>query len=145
MDKTLCSVCGTLLELEHNGAKRKRLRKRKCDSCRNQVKKTQKREDPVVHLRAKFFDSMRKKKIALPEALTAKEQFDAIYKRCDGRSVLSGESNYLLLTIVSRKQIPEEPNDLFLVTIGEAKRIAFQSDVVRLETFRETMQLQGLF
>lgn len=112
--KRYCPDCGIEMEVE----KRRYGHGKRCVACKKKAA-----GDPIRLLKRRFYNSARK---MWPEAthLWSTETVRAVFTRCEGKSVESGNDNVEILCIYSKKRSREsEPtvDDLVLLTSKEAR------------------------
>lgn len=111
-------------ELVDDGKSRKRLRQRRCKSCKEA---TTKQKDPVKVLSHRFNVALQRlfRGKAEPKHWSV-ETVQHVLKRFDSKSCISGEGNLDLLCLFPYDQLerPPEVDEIVLVTSREAQSIS---------------------
>ncbi len=123
-EESRCSQCGEVLP--DDGVARKRVRARRCGQCVKRVASARRVNDPVRLLHRRFYSSARNWWPGAKSSTWSKDVVRAVMQRCEGRSVISRESNPDLLVVVTKlalTAVPPPSEQLVLVTKRESRQL----------------------
>jgi hypothetical protein len=84
-------------------------------------------DDPILTLHHRFYNTVKRRWPDAPRSLYAKEVVQRVYQKFQGKSQISGESDYRLLCIFAYPSAePPAEHQLILVTSREAQALARQ-------------------
>jgi hypothetical protein len=133
-DYSKCSSCNR--DLPSDGKVRKKRRPRKCNSCKNQNRVKQRREDVVSMFRHRLRNMLSRQCPNAPHTLYSNESITRIMDRWERKSVLDGTSTAGDLCIICYKKLGEgevpTENDMIIVTSRQAQALAKLDADVRL-------------
>lgn len=141
METHQCSSCHS--ELPIDGKTRKRNRSRKCTRCNTQAAMKRRREDPIRLLSHRFNNACRRGYKNPSPHLWSTKTVSQVFRRFEGKSCISGESDAKLLCIfpLLKSTGPPSIDDLVLVTSREAQSISrCKNNAERLEKFPRHIQ-----
>ena len=138
-----CRICHQPLQAATLSTKKRTLsRPRRCPSCTNAAALRRRHNDPVTLLAHRWRTNATKHWPQADVSLWSTATVRRVWKRWQGKSVLSDESDYRLLCIAPYDRHdpdqPPTPDRLVLVTTREAQRLARMSN--RTEHFPHRVQ-----
>lgn len=138
MSETFCYECkAPIVEVTEGG---KRVRGRRCRQCKNAAVVRRRHTKPLALLQHRFYNSAHRMWPHADPSLWCIETVRTVYDRCQGKSVLSGESNAAHLCISFKHkdlQTPPPLEDLVVITTKEAQSLAHMSPEKRAKHFEE--------
>ena len=137
-----CRICHQPLQASTSTKKLTRARPRRCPSCTNAAALRRRHNDPVHLLAHRWRTNATKHWPQANTSLWSTATVRRVWKRWQGKSVMSDESDYRLLCLAPYDrhdpEHPPSPDRLVLMTTREAQRLARMSN--RTEHFPHRVQ-----